>query len=161
MAGFLDALRKKIVLNVDKGHQEVAADAGLDDKIALGVLMWVVAQADDQFLAQEKDKIGQILREFAQIETNQLSYVMKAVELAAEQRIDLYSFAKEASSDLPYARKVFVIENLFRVACIDKNLDNAEHEMIRKISGLLQIDHKNFIDAKIKVKKECGLDTAG
>ena len=42
------------------------------------------------------------------------------------------------------------------------NLDlTPEHEMIRKISGLLRIDHKDFIDIKIRVKKEFGLDTAG
>ena len=50
---------------------------------------------------------------------------------------------------------------LFRIACVDKDLDHEEHEMIRKISGLMQIEHKDFIDAKIRIKKEFGLDTAG
>ena len=54
-----------------------------------------------------------------------------------------------------------IIENLFRIACVDKELDNNELETIRKISGLFKIEHSNFIDAKIKIKKEFGLDTAG
>jgi hypothetical protein len=33
-------------------------------------------------------------------------------------------------------------------------------ETIRKISGLFHIAHKDFINAKIKIKKEFGLDVA-
>ena len=40
-------------------------------------------------------------------------------------------------------------------------LDNSELEVIRKISGLFHVEHKDFIDAKIKIKKEFDLDTAG
>ena len=57
--------------------------------------------------------------------------------------------------------KINILENLFRIDCVDQDLDHEEHEMIRKISGLLQIDHKDFIDTKIRIKKEFGLDTAG
>ena len=54
-----------------------------------------------------------------------------------------------------------IVENLFRVACVDGELAYEEEEVIRKIAGLFLLDHKDFIDAKIKVKKEFGLDTAG
>ena len=57
--------------------------------------------------------------------------------------------------------KINILEQLFRVACSDKDLDDSEVETIRKISDLFGIGHKEFINAKIKVKKEFGLDTAG
>jgi len=87
--------------------------------------------------------------------------VLRAIEEASIARIDLHTFTKEVGENLAFDVKVSILENLFRVACIDQDLDNEEHEMIRKISGLLRIDHKDFIDAKIRIKKEFGLDTAG
>lgn len=53
------------------------------------------------------------------------------------------------------------MENLFRVACADKDLDDSELEVVRKISGLFNVAHKDFIDTKIRIKKEFGLDTVG
>jgi uncharacterized tellurite resistance protein B-like protein len=72
----------------------------------------------------------------------------------------LYRFTHEVSENLPYNIKISIIESLFRVAYCDKDLDHNETEIIRKISGLFQIAHKDFIDTKIKTKKEFGLDTA-
>ena len=62
---------------------------------------------------------------------------------------------------MSYEIKIKILENLFRIACVDKDLDDRELEVIRKISGLFKLTHKDFIDSKIKVKKEFGLDTAG
>ena len=55
--------------------------------------------------------------------------------------------------------EVIIIEILFRVACADKQLDEQELETIRQLSGLLGLAHKEFIDAKVKIKKEFGLAT--
>jgi uncharacterized tellurite resistance protein B-like protein len=57
--------------------------------------------------------------------------------------------------------KISILENLFRVACSDKELDDKELETIRKIANLFRLSHRDFIKAKIKVKKEFGLDTTG
>ncbi len=155
----LDMFRKKIVTSIYKDLKEKKDFIDVDDKISLGVLMWVVAQADDRFLPQEEKKIEDVLKDMAKMEGEALATVMASVKLAAEQRIDLHTFTSEVSKDLSYPKKVFIIENLFRVACIDDDLDQEEHEIIRKISGLFGVDHKDFIDSKIRVKKECGMDT--
>lgn len=154
----LDILRKKIITSVYKDLKEEQDIGDVDDKISLGVLMWVVAQADDRFLPQEEEKIEDVLKDSAKIEGEALATVMASVKLAAEERIDLHTFTSEVSKDLSYQKKIFVIENLFRVACIDGDLDQEEHEIIRKISGLFRVEHKDFIDSKIRVKKECGMD---
>ena len=85
--------------------------------------------------------------------------VMSSVEQAAKESIDLYTFTHEVSAGLPYQKKKEIIESLFRVACVDKDLAHEEHETVRKISGLFGLDHKDFIDAKIKIKKEFGIET--
>ena len=161
MAGFLDQFRQKVIHSVRKepdGHRE-AKD--IDDKIALGVLLWVVARADARFLPEEKEKIKDVLKEYGKVPDEEMPYILESIEQADRERIDLYTFTRQIAQDLPYDVKKGIVENLFRVACVDGDLDHKEHEAIREISGLFRMEHKDFIDAKIKVKKEYGMDTAG
>lgn len=161
MAGFLDQFRKNVILSVWKDEPDQPKVKDIDDKIALGVLLWVVAEADEEFLPVEKKKIGEILRLYSKISNEDIPYVLASIQEAAKQRIDLYRFTHEVSEGLPYDIKIKILENLFRVACADQDLDDRELEVIRKISGLFNLTHKDFIDTKIRIKKEFGLDTAG
>ncbi len=159
MAGFLDKFRKNVIISVWKDEKDVPKVKDIDDKIALGVLLWVVAEADEKFLAKEDEKIKEILISHSKISKEELMTVLASIKEAARERIDLFRFTREVSEDLPYNVKKSIIETLFRVACCDKELDHKEIEIIRKISGLFHITHKDFIDAKITIKKEFGLDT--
>lgn len=168
MSDFFKNFRKNIVSMVypespeaSGGEPRSGSDDTIDNLIALGVLLWVVAQADEKFLPEEKEKVEDILSSYGEISEEDMPIVLRAVEEASISRIDLYAFTSEVGGNLSFKEKTGIIENLFRVACIDQDLDHEEQEAIRKISGLLKMDHKDFIDAKIRIKKEFGLDTAG
>ncbi len=161
MAGFLDQFRKNVISSVWKDKPDEPKVKDIDDKIALGVLLWVVAEADKRFLPEEEEKIKEVLVSYSKISDEDITTVLTSIKEAAKERIDLHRFTREISKNLPYDTRISVIENLFRVACVDKDLDNNELETIRKISGLFNIVHKDFIDVKIRIKKEFGLDTAG
>ena len=124
-------------------------------------ICWAVAEADEKFLPEEEEKIKSVLRENCNISAEDMPTVLASIKQAAKERIDLYRFTHEISENLPPDIKLSIIENLFRIACVDKDVDNNELETIRKISRLFRIEHRTFIDAKIKIKKEFGLDTAG
>jgi len=113
-----------------------------------------------KFLPEEEERIKEILLSHSKIPNEDIFLVLTSIKEAAKERIDLYTFTHEVSENLPYAIRISIIEDLFRVAYVDKELDNDELEIIRKISGLFHISHKDFIDAKIKIKKELGLDSA-
>ena len=158
MAGFLDKFRKNVISSVWKGEEEPKVK-DIDDKIALGVLLWVVAEADEKFLSHEDEKIKEILILHSKIPEEEISTVLASIKEAARERIDLYRFTREMNTDLPYNARISIIETLFRVACCDKELDHKEIEVIRKISGLFRVTHRDFINAKITIKKEFGLET--
>ncbi|MBN2119969.1 MAG: TerB family tellurite resistance protein [Candidatus Omnitrophica bacterium] len=161
MSGIFAQFRKSVANSVWKSPDERPDLAEIDDKIALGVLLWAVAEADSKFLISEKAKIKEILSSYGKISDKDLPIILNSIETAARERIDLFRFTDEISRDLPYQIKIQIVENLFRVGCADNELDNLELESVRKISSLFGIAHKDFIEAKIKVKKEFGLDTAG
>ncbi len=161
MPGFLDQFRKNVITSVWKDIPDQPAVKDIDDKIALGVLLWVVAEADEKFLPEEETKIREILRSYSKISNEDIPVVLASIQEAAKERIDLYRFTHEVSENLPYDIKIKILENLFRVACADKDLDDSELEVVRKISGLFNVAHNDFIDSKIRIKKEFGLDTVG
>ena len=160
MAGFLDKFRGNVVASVWKDKRDEPKAIDIDDKIALGVLLWVVAEADDKFCAKEDEKIREILTTYSKISEEELETVLASIKEAANERIDLYRFTREVSKDLSYEMRKSIIETLFHVACCDEELDHNEMETIRKISGLFHLSHKDFINAKITAKKEFGIDTA-
>ena len=160
MAGFLDKFRSNVISSVWKDKDDIPPVKDIDDKIALGALLWVVAEADDKFLAKEDEKIKEILTLYSKIPEDEMATVMASIKEAARERIDLHRFTREVGKNLSYDVRKSVIETLFCVACCDKELDHNEIETIRKISGLFRIAHKDFINAKITIKKEFGLDVA-
>jgi len=161
MSGIFDQFRKKVLASVFRDSSDSQEDKDVDNLIALGVLLWVVAEADDKFLPEEKEKIEEVLRVYDHINEDDMPIVLRSIEEASLCKIDLFTFTNEVGKDLPREIKIDIIENLFRIACIDQDLDEKEHEMIRKISGLFRLDHNEFINSKVKVKKEFGMDTSG
>ena len=157
----LDGLHKKIINSLGKEEGDEQEKTHASDLIALGVLLWVVADADDKFLAKEEEQIKITLKKYNHVSEEDMPIVLCAIREAALTRIDVHMFTREICQSVNRQERIGIIENLFRVACADLVLDNAELEMIRKISGLLGMDHAEMIEAKIKVKKEFGLDTAG
>ncbi len=160
MSGFLDQFRNKVVASVWKDPSSAPVAREIDDKLALGVLLWIVACADEKFLPQEKEKIKEILISDAKILKDDIPCIITSIEQAQAQRIDTHSFTRLISKDVSYPAKVNIIETLFSIACVDGELAIKEMEAIRKIANLFKLSHKDFIMAKIKIKKEFGLKTA-
>ena len=165
MSNLLERIRSKVVTAVWGGGDHVTEGGkncvNLDNRIALGVLLWVVAEADDRFLPEETEKIKDIITQHHNLEEEGLACVLESIAIAAKERIDVHTFTSEVDQDLSRETKQSIVEDLFRVACVDGELDLKEHEMIRTISKLFRLTHDEFIDSKVKIKKEFGMDTAG
>ncbi len=161
MFDFFEKFRNQVLSSMGEEPDRSIESGETDRLIALGVLMWAVSEADEQFLPEERQLIEQVLQKHGRLDTDRISIVMESVRQAAGERIDLYSFADKATQNIEREQKVAMLEHLFRVACIDEHLDTREHETIRQIYQLFRLDHQDFIEAKIKVKKEFGMDTAG
>ena len=158
--GFLENLRKKIDPTY-KAEEVQPEHCEVNNLIALGVLLWTVAEADEKFLPEEKEKIVEVLKACEDISDDDMPIVLRAIEEASVNKIDYHEFTSEVKKGITREARIAIIENLFRVGCIDGDLDNDELEIIRKISGLFMLDHEEFIGAKVKVKKEFGMDVAG
>ena len=160
MAICLKRFRKDVISSVCKERAGKPQVKDIDRKIVLGVLlraMGAVAEADGVFLGQEAEKIKQILRTYLKISEQDFPIVLTAIRQATMEGIDLHQFVNAASEKLPYKVKISIIEDLFRVACVDKNLDHTELEVIKKAADLFGIIDQDFVKVKQMIKGEFGL----
>jgi uncharacterized tellurite resistance protein B-like protein len=135
-----------------------AIQAATDEKIALGVLLWSVAEADGRFDDAEVTLISEVLTRHGGVDPADLALVLEAVRQAAKARIDLYSFAREAADGLSPPQRVEIVRQLYRVACADGSLRGEEVEAVRLVATLLRVPHPDFIAAKLAAKAEFALD---
>lgn len=155
----LERLHERIINPAGRmGHEN---NSRTNELISFGVLLRIVADADDKFLDVEEKEITFILKKYGRIPDEDLPVIIKAVEVSAQERIDIHAFTREMREAVQRKNRARIIENLFRIACVDNDLDNNELEMIRKIAELLGLDHGEFIEAKVKIKKEFSMDTGG
>ena len=157
MGGFLDRFRALVAPAATEGRPAGPTPTSVDEKIALGVLLWIVADADGRFVDEERDQIEQVLTGHSGVGPADLAVVMASGEQAAVERIDLYAFTREVASGLDPAARMEIVRHLYRVACADGSVDHDEVEVIRQISGLLRVPHRDMIAAKLAAKAEFGI----
>lgn len=125
----------------------------LEEMVILGVLMVCVAHADDDFSKAEERQMAKVLTRWGGLDKNLVGLVLAASHEAKQNRPDIQGFTREVAKK-PYSERVHVVEHMFRIAYVDGKLHAKEREMIRQISKLSWVRHKDFIEAKLKVKKE-------
>ena len=69
------------------------------------------------------------------------------------QNLPLYEYTRLINDLCDYEDKLRLINNLWSIAFADQQLDKYEEYLIRKISDLLHVSHKDFIQQKLLVKE--------
>ena len=84
---------------------------------------------------------------------NVLEQRQAAAEAQASQATSLYEFTRLINDEYDYDEKLRLIENMWRIAFSDDELDKYEEHLIRKVSELIYVSHSDFIRLKLKVRE--------
>jgi len=125
-----------------------------DHITAAMVLMLEVAWSDRNIeIAEEQTILMAIQTSFDLTEQEAKNRLIDAKALHHES-VGSYEFTTLINNQLSYEEKTQIIQTLWKVSNSDQHIDQWEEHAIRKIAGLLYIDHQDFIDTKIKTKQE-------
>ena len=143
---------KKFFSNVEKeAPPEREEDISARIQLATCVLLLEVAHSDDHFSEAEKDRIVDILKEDFELSDD---YVAELFELAHEERkksVGLWKFTNVIDNNYSSEEKERVIETLWRVIYADERLDAMEDHLIHRLAKLMNLTHKQLINAKKRV----------
>ena len=125
--------------------------------IATGALLLEMAQADDDFSDLEKEKIIDILRQEYQLNSAEAGKLLELARHELQESLDLWQFTNLINQHFPNQDKMRILEILWHVIFADGKVDKYEEHLIRKVSFLLNLEHRDLIEAKLRVKERLGL----
>lgn len=119
----------------------------------VGALLLVeIARSDTTIDAVELEAIRQAIQtSCTSIESLEIEEIISAAQQDAETNISLHAQIRQINSEFSRHQKLALVEQMWRVAFADGDLDKYEESTIRKLCGLIHVSHQEYIQAKLKV----------
>lgn len=146
-----------VLFGTDSQTDDKLSDRVEDVRLATTALLVEMAGIDDRYSAKERETIRKILTERFDTNVEEVDKLIAAAQQEIDKRLDMYRFTTRINEHFDKAEKISIIENVWRVIYSDKHLDGYEDRLIHRFTNLLKLDHKDMIDAKLKIKAELGL----
>jgi len=146
---------KKVLLKgveVDTESQEQTEAERL--QVATCIILLEVAKSDDEFSSIEKATVKAILKKKFDISAEAVEELMKVASRKREESVDLWEFTNLINENYSKEEKKRIVESAWRVIYADEKLDGYEDHFVHRLAKLLQLDHSDLIEAKLKIKYE-------
>ena len=75
-------------------------------------------------------------------------------EKKLEESIGVYEFTSIINEHFNREEKLELLEDLWKIIYVDDKLDKYEDRLVKVIGGLINVDHKDIINAKLLVKEQ-------
>jgi uncharacterized tellurite resistance protein B-like protein len=124
------------------------------DRISMATcaLLLEIAHADSEFSDEEKEKIIITLKNKFNLNSSDAQSLIDLADLERKESLDLWQFTNLINQNFTQEEKLRVLEVLWSVVYADGKVDMHEEYLMRKLSFLLNIDHSDMIDTKIRVR---------
>ncbi len=122
--------------------------------LATASLLIEVMKADFETVDDEKQLIHDLMRQFSDLQDEELASLIELAETEVEEASSLFQFTALVDSQFDYEDKVTVVEMLWQVAYADGRKDKYEEYMVRKVADLLHVSHRDFIQARHRVEEQ-------
>jgi uncharacterized tellurite resistance protein B-like protein len=119
--------------------------------VAVCALFLEMGRIDGTFSQQETAVVVGLLTKKYGLASDHVDALMAEADRELKDSVDLWQFARVINDNFDNARKVKLIERLWRIVYLDGKMDEHEHYLMNKLSNLLRLSHSQLIDAKLRV----------
>jgi len=126
-------------------------------QIATCALFLEMAKSDLNFTEEERSHIFETMKSIFQLDDEFVKDLLKLSEIEVKESISLYEFTDTINQHFSNEEKFELLKNLWKLIFIDGKIDAHEEGLIRKITTMLNLEHRDMIDSKMIVKKELNL----
>lgn len=131
--------------------EETQADHHWLERVT-AMLLLEIARADTEIDPVELKAIEQaITNSCPSISTDELEELISVARQDVEKSISLHEQIRQINTGCSREQKILLIEQMWRIAYADGDLDKYEEYTIRQLSDLIHVEHKDFIKAKLRV----------
>ena len=121
--------------------------------LATCALLLEMAHADSEFGEDEKKLILTTLKSRFNLNSSDAESLVELANLERKESLDLWQFTNLINQNFTREEKLNVLEVLWAVIYADGKVDMHEEYLMRKLSFLLNMDHSDMIDAKIRARE--------
>jgi uncharacterized tellurite resistance protein B-like protein len=122
-------------------------------KLACAVLLVEVNQADTAIDATERQIILTGLSQQFALNSDESGRLLELAAETAKGAYDYHRFTSIINDHFSQAKKIQIVESMWKVAYADGHLDADENHLISKVAGLLHVTHGEYIAAKLYAKQ--------
>lgn len=122
-------------------------------RVATAALLIELSKADFEQDSAERDAIQRLLRRDG-LTDEELNELLALAEQQFAEDNAYHPYTSLINEHYSPEQKVELIEALWRVALADGEISKYEDHLIRKISELIYVPHREFIRTKLKVTNE-------
>ena len=127
-------------------------------QIATAALFIEMAKADGEFTEEERENVIQSLKKQFNIDAVYVNELIELSKLKLKDSVSLYEFSNVVNENFTNEDKNTLLNNLWRLIYTDEKLDKYEDRLIKIIGGMLKMEHKRIINAKLLIRQELNLD---
>lgn len=125
-------------------------------QLAAAALMVEIMVIDRTLNEEEQKIIRQLLENQFSLSHEEIETLVRLAHSEVNNATSLFQFTRLINDHFAVHEKRELVENLWRVAFADNQLDKHEEALIRRISELLYVSHTDFIQAKHRANRNNG-----
>lgn len=129
-------------------------------RLAAAALLIEVSRADYTVDSAELRTIKTVLQTGLGISPEEIDELIALAGKAADKATSLYEFTRLINDHYSREQKLLVIQSMWRIAYADEELDKYEERLIRQVSDLIHVPHKEYIRLKVAVSGGNNADQA-
>jgi uncharacterized tellurite resistance protein B-like protein len=149
-------LRNKILFKLHRRTDTSQITPDMHRLALLGGLMGIVAHADHDIHERELVEIRNQLEARGRFDDDAMEVLLAIIHEESVRGLDRHRLIAEYTNATTLQDRVELLDLLFGVAAADGGLTHNELEELRAISSALHLSHKQYINAKLRTKKEEG-----
>ena len=121
--------------------------------LAAGALLVEMSRADYVVDPEEQRTLETILHQTLKLSDQEIGEIIALSSQAADKATSLYEFTRLINDNYSVDEKLTLIKSMWRVAYADGDLDKYEERLIRQVSDLIHVPHRDFIRMKMEVTR--------
>jgi len=123
-------------------------------QLATAALMIEMMRADTEISDEEQRAITVTIKSKFDLSAEETETIIKLAEEEISKATGYFEFTSLINKGYTYDQKIKVVEHLWEIAFSDSVLDKYEEHMVRKIADLIHVSHKDYIEAKLRVRNK-------
>jgi uncharacterized tellurite resistance protein B-like protein len=129
-------------------------------EVATAALLTEIVRMDGSTRPAEREAVLRAVRGKFGLSPDEAQALIDLAEEEARGATDYYQFTSIINRRFTQAQKVRVVRLLWDVAWADAVASPYEEHLIRKLSDLLYVEHRDYINAKLEARAAAGADAA-